>query len=244
MARGTRVSIFRSSKIHGPGVRQLREWPIIQRALDGRTWMPVRDGDRVESTTSTAILADAVVACVNDPATRLLNVADADPQPARRLASLVAQAAGANLQQVEVDATCPSPIGLLPWNQDNILDTSALNQLGVQPATFADTIQQEVGWVTGIAAGGRDGAWQLPPWLQAEPLTMSPRSNAAPHRNQLQPGAPGTVHSAPQDARPSADPVCADRRRSGLRSSANAATRVIERTSHFKHFVIRYGHGE
>jgi len=79
MARGARVSILRPSKIHGPGVRQLREWPIIQRALDGRTWMPVRNGDRVESTTSTAMLADAVVACENDPATRLLNVADADP---------------------------------------------------------------------------------------------------------------------------------------------------------------------
>lgn len=168
MAAGARVSILRLSKLHGPGVRQLREWPIIQRVLDGRTWMPVRDGDRVESTTSTAILADAVVACVNDPATRLLNVADADPQPARRLAALVARTAGADLHQVDVDATCPPPIGLLPWNQDNILDTSALNQLGVQPATFADTIQQEVGWVTGIAARGRDGGWQLPEWLHVE----------------------------------------------------------------------------
>lgn len=168
MAGGARVSILRPSKIHGPNVRQVREWPIIQRVLDARTWIPVRDGDRVESTTSTAVIADAVVACAKNPASRLLNVADADPQPARRLAALVARAAGADLQQVDVDLTCPTPIGLLPWNQDNILDTSALHQLGVQPATFADTIQHEVEWVTALAARGRDRGWRLPPWLQID----------------------------------------------------------------------------
>lgn len=121
-----------------------------------------------ERTTSTATLADAVMACANDPVNRLLNVADADPQPARRLAALVARAAGADLQHVDVDAECPPPIGLLPWNQDNILDTFALKELGVQPATFADTIRQEVGWVMSMATRGRDGRWQLPEWFHVE----------------------------------------------------------------------------
>ena len=132
LATGARVSVLRPSKIHGPGVRQVREWPIIQRVLDGCTVLPVRDGDRVEATTSTAVLADAVRACANAPATRLLNVADADPQPARHLAALVARAAGGELRQVDVDATCPPAVGRLPWTHDNTLDTHALTDLGVR----------------------------------------------------------------------------------------------------------------
>ncbi|HET7659355.1 MAG TPA: NAD-dependent epimerase/dehydratase family protein [Oryzihumus sp.] len=184
MARGARASMLRPSKIHGPGVRQVREWPIVQRVLDGRSWLPVRDGDRVESTTSTAVLADAVLACASNPATRLLNVADADAQPARQLAALVARAAGAELQQVDVDATCSPPIGVLPWNQDNLLDISALTQLGVTPTTFADTIQQEVAWVAGIASRGQDGGWQLPEWLH-----IATPDYAAEERCRPAPGA-------------------------------------------------------
>ena len=168
LATGARVSMLRPSKIHGPGVRQLREWPIIQRVLDGRTVLPVRDGDRVESTTSTAVLADAVRACASTPATRLLNVADADPPPARQLAALVARAAGRELRQVDVDAACPSTVGRLPWTQDNMLDTHALADLGVQPATFADTIGQEVDWIIGAATRRGQRAWQLPAWVEVE----------------------------------------------------------------------------
>jgi nucleoside-diphosphate-sugar epimerase len=168
LTSGARVSVLRPSKIHGPGVRQLREWPIVQRVLDGCTWLPVRHGDRVESTTSTAVLTDAVLVCASAPATRLLNVADARPEAARRLAALVARAAGGELQQVEVDATCPPPIGRLPWTQDNTLDILALSELGVAPTTFADTIQQEVDWVIRVAARRGHGGWQLPEWIEVE----------------------------------------------------------------------------
>jgi nucleoside-diphosphate-sugar epimerase len=180
MACGARVSVLRPSKIHGPGVRQMREWPIVQRVLDGCTWLPVRHGDRVESSTSTAVLTDAVLACASAPAARLLNVADADPQPARRLAALVARAAGGDLQQVDVDATCPSPIGRLPWTQDNTLDTFALTELGVQPATFADTIAQEVDWVIGVASRRGDGGWQLPEWLEVETVDYAAEERCRP----------------------------------------------------------------
>ena len=182
------MSVLRPSKIHGPGVRQVREWPIIQRVLDGCTVLPVRDGDRVEATTSTAVLADAVRACANAPATRLLNVADADPQPARHLAALVARAAGGELRQVDVDATCPPAVGRLPWTHDNTLDTRALTDLGVEPATFADTIGQEVDWIVGAASRRGRRAWQLPGWIEAE--TPDYETEAAWWRAKDAPAAP------------------------------------------------------
>ena len=168
LATGARVSVLRPSKIHGPGVRHVREWAIIQRVLDGCTVLPVRDGDRVEATTSTAVLADAVRACASAPATRLLNVADAHPQPARHLAALVARAAGGELQQVDVDASWPPAVGRLPWTHDNTLDTHALTDLGVQSATFAETIGQEVVWIIGLASRRGHRAWQLPGWIEAQ----------------------------------------------------------------------------
>jgi len=128
----------------------------------------VRDGDRVEATTSTAVLADAVRACAGAPATRLLNVADADPQPARHLAALVAHAAGGELQQVDVDTSLPRAVGRLPWALDNTLDTHALAALGVAPVSFADTIGQEVNWIIGVAVRRGRRAWLLPAWIEAE----------------------------------------------------------------------------
>jgi hypothetical protein len=162
------VSILRPSKIHGPGVRHVREWPIIQRVLDGCTTLPVRYGGRVESTTSAAVLAGAVRACANDPATRLLNVADAAPQQARHLAAMVARAAGGELEQVDVDAACPPTVGRLPWTQNNTLDTHALAALGVQPLTFADTISQEVDRIMGAVSRRGHRAWRLPDWIETE----------------------------------------------------------------------------
>jgi hypothetical protein len=38
----------------------------------------------------------------------------------------------------------------------------------VQPASFADTIGQEVDWVVGAAARRGRRAWQLPGWIEAE----------------------------------------------------------------------------
>ena len=108
-----------------------------------------------------------MLACADAPATRLLNVADAEPQPARRLAAMVAAAAGGALQQEDVDATCPSLVGRLPWTQDNTLDTGALVELGLHPPTFADTIQQEVDWLLAVAARRGDSSWRLPEWIEA-----------------------------------------------------------------------------
>jgi hypothetical protein len=59
-------------------------------------------------------------------------------------------------------------VGRLPWTHDNTLDTHALADLGVQPASFADTIGQEVDWVVGAAARRGRRAWQLPGWIEAE----------------------------------------------------------------------------
>jgi hypothetical protein len=59
-------------------------------------------------------------------------------------------------------------VGRLPWTHDNTLDTHVLTDLGVQPATFADTIGQEVDWIIGAASRRGRRAWQLPAWIDAE----------------------------------------------------------------------------
>ena len=167
-AEGRNVSILRPSKIHGPGVRQVREWAIVKRVLDRRGWMPLRDGDRVESTTSAVALAQAILACAISPASRVLNMADADPRPARELAQAVATAAGGHLDLVEVDGCdCPAQVGRVPWTVDQVLDTTAATRLGITPDTFEGSIRSEVEWLVARAGPTTERGWALPDWIDA-----------------------------------------------------------------------------
>jgi nucleoside-diphosphate-sugar epimerase len=168
LSEGRNVSILRPSKIHGPGVRQVREWAIVKRVLDSRGWMPLRDGDRVESTTSAVALAKASLACAVSPAIRVLNLADADPRPARELAQAVATAAGGHLDLVKVDGCdCPAQVGRLPWTVDQVLDTTAATRLGINPDTFEGSIRSEVEWLVASAELTTERGWALPDWIDA-----------------------------------------------------------------------------
>ncbi|WP_109471431.1 NAD-dependent epimerase/dehydratase family protein [Ornithinimicrobium cavernae] len=164
LERGERVTILRPSKIHGPGARQAREWALVRRVLDGREWLPVRRGGAVESTTSAEVLARTLVRCAELPGTRVLNVADVPPRPARELASAVLEAAGRALPQVEVPDEAPDGLGSLPWGKDMVLDTSALAAFGVEAPTFAETVGAEVEWLLAVARE-RGGTWQVPDWV-------------------------------------------------------------------------------
>lgn len=161
-ADGERVSVLRPSKIHGAGVRQPRLWPVLARVLGGRTRMAVRRGGVVESTTSTEALARTVLACGARPASRVLNVADADPRPARELLAETMALAGGSVELVDVEGRhCPG-VGRLPWTLDMVLDTSAAARLGVAPTRFADGAAAELDWLRSVARRQVDGTWALP----------------------------------------------------------------------------------
>lgn len=167
-ADGQRVSILRPSKVHGPAVRQSRLWAVVLRVLQGRDRMPVRRADVVESTTSTEVIARAVWAAAQQPATRTLNVADSDPRPARELVQEVAALAGGSLDLVDVEGCgCPESLGRLPWTVDMVLDTAALRALGVPDVTFSETAGAEVEWLRSVAARAADGIWSLPDGIDA-----------------------------------------------------------------------------
>lgn len=165
---GQRVSILRPSKVHGASVRQSRLWPIVLRVLEGRDQMPARRADVVEATTSTEVLARAVWAAAERPATRTLNVADSDPRAARELVREVAALAGGSLELVDVDGCgCPESVGRLPWTVDMVLDTSALRAVGVPEVTFARTAAAEVDWLRSVASQAADDTWCLPDGIDA-----------------------------------------------------------------------------
>lgn len=166
VAEGERVSVLRPSKIHGPGARQAREWAIVRRVLDGRLTVPARGGGRnVESTTSATLIAATVLVVASRPGARMLNVADAEPRPARELAQVVAAEAGGELAVVAVPDSAPTSISVLPWTQENVLDATALTRLGVRGMTFPETIGAEVRWLLSQARRGPEGYWQLPAWI-------------------------------------------------------------------------------
>ncbi|GAA1150164.1 reductase [Ornithinicoccus hortensis] len=166
-AEGQRMTVLRPSKIHGAHLRRARLWEIVLRVLCDRRRMPVRRGDLVESTTSTEVIARAVWAAAQHPATRVLNVADSDPRPARDLVREVAELAGGPLDLVDVDGCdCPESVGRLPWTVDMVLDTTALRALGVPDVSFAQTAAAEVDWLRSLATRTDDGAWAIPDGIE------------------------------------------------------------------------------
>lgn len=155
---GARVSVLRPSKIHGPWVRQSRLRPIVEHARGGHGPLPVSAEAlaRIESTTSTVVLARAVLACARAPGMRVLNIADADPRPAGELASIVLRAAGAGDPRL-VPIDDESAAVRLPTSLDMVLATDALRVLlGADPDSFADTAGREVAWLLGQEPAAAD----------------------------------------------------------------------------------------
>lgn len=146
LAEATSTLVLRPAKIHGPGMRNAREWQVVGPLLAGRP-LHVRDVTSRESTTSAADLAAVVRAHLADVRTRVVNIADADaPTPLERARMIAALLPGApTVQPMPVDA--PGDDGWLPWTADRILDTTRQQALGVIPRPYAEAVRPAVDWL-------------------------------------------------------------------------------------------------
>ncbi len=163
-ATGRDVSVLRPARIHGPGVRRVREWPLLRAGLDGTPVIRVRDGSAAPSVTSGEAIARTILACAADPATRVLNVADVPPTRAIDLARAALDATGGEAS-VLVDVDDAEEALALPWTGDQVLATDRVTALGVALPPPVETVADAARWVASRARRSPDGTWELPPHL-------------------------------------------------------------------------------
>lgn len=167
---GLPVSVIRPSKVHGVGSVRPREWYFAKRALDRREHLLVRNnGKNVDHPTAAVNLAALIEVVARAPGQRILNSADPDAPSVRDISRAIASSLSHVFTEVSVESDAPRSLGQSPWDcaYPIILDTSASLDLGYVPVgTYAETIRDEMTWLTSIAIGGDD--YVLPDWFDIE----------------------------------------------------------------------------
>ncbi|MFT3965309.1 MAG: NAD(P)H-binding protein [Sphingobium sp.] len=167
------VTILRPAAIHGPGSIHPREWWFVKRMLDGRPVIPLAYEGRSRFHTSSALNIAALVAVVLDnPATRILNIADpAAPSVAEIGAAIAEHMAYRGRFVALAGDEFPARIGRTPWSVPRpfVLDTKAAAALGYSPAIA--TYRRSVGPICDdLVDRGRSGDWRTAfPILAAYP---------------------------------------------------------------------------
>jgi nucleoside-diphosphate-sugar epimerase len=162
---GMAVSVLRSSRVHGTGGKQPREWVFIKRVLDGRRHLLLARGGRGANHPTAAVNLAALAAfCAARPAARILNSADPDAPDGLAISRIIAAHLAHAWTEVPLDETAPDDLGDHPWNTlpPFLLDTSAAQRLGFIPVgSYAETVKEEVDWLVQAARSG-DPAGVLP----------------------------------------------------------------------------------
>ncbi|HEX7855004.1 MAG TPA: NAD-dependent epimerase/dehydratase family protein [Sphingobium sp.] len=133
------VTILRPAAIHGPGSIHPREWWFVKRILDGRQAIPLAYEGRSRFHTSSVLnIAELVRVVLDQPSTRILNIADPAALSVAEIGSAIARHmsyAGKFLPVVS-DAF-PASIGRTPWSVPRpfVLDNGAALALGYAPTT-------------------------------------------------------------------------------------------------------------
>jgi nucleoside-diphosphate-sugar epimerase len=158
----TPVTVLRPCAIHGPGPRLPREWWFVKRILDGRKVIPLAyRGTSRFHTTSVANIAALTRFVINEPATRVLNIADPTAPSVAEIAACISQHMGYAGQIVKVPGEdYPAVLGRTPWSVPRpfILDMQAAAALGYAPVTtYCDAVRLTCEWMVETAS---DGDWR------------------------------------------------------------------------------------
>jgi len=156
------VTILRPAAIHGPGSTHPREWWFVKRILDGRLRIPLAyNGESRFHTSSVFNIAELTRIALEQPQTRILNIADPEALKVVSIGSSIARHMGYTGELVQVsDSAFPARIGRTPWSVPRpfILDNSAALAIGYEPVT---TYAQSVGEICDeLAAGETGSAWR------------------------------------------------------------------------------------
>jgi nucleoside-diphosphate-sugar epimerase len=162
LGSGVAVSVLRPCAVHGPYSTHPREWWFIKRALDGRKAVPVAYGARsIFHTSSARGVAELALRCMEQPAERLLNVADDDAPSVREIAASIAELTDLDIQiaPFEGPPVGPTHVGSTPWSTEHafVLDTTRARSLGWTGGCYRDNAGPVCRWVAEVA---RSGDWK------------------------------------------------------------------------------------
>ncbi|MFC4242731.1 NAD-dependent epimerase/dehydratase family protein [Gryllotalpicola reticulitermitis] len=165
---GLPVTVLRAGKVHGEGAKRPREWVFAKRALDGRGQLALahrgRGGDHTTAAANIASLVEVVAA---QPATRVLNVGDADAPTGLQIAETVAGRLGHSFEPELLDDDTDPVYGAHPWDvvPPVVLDLAAAERLGWRGETFPATVGAELDWLLREHELGRTDALADDPYF-------------------------------------------------------------------------------
>lgn len=153
------TTILRPGAIYGIPSQHPREWWFVKRMLDGRRRIPLayRGASRFHSTAAGNI-ASLVLAALDAPGTRVLNVADSEAKSVLEIGRILAGQMAYHGEFVPIDSDAfPPTIGATPWSipKPMVLDTSAARALGWRSTSTYDEVAGEIcSWLKDTAAMG------------------------------------------------------------------------------------------
>ena len=161
------VSILRPCAIHGLHARHPREWWLIKRALDGRRAIPVAyNGESRFHTTAAASLASLAVLCMERPAQRVLNVADADALSVADMAATLARILGLSIPLAPFASPPADHVGATLWSTPGplVVDCTKAQSLGWSAPPYAEAVIPYAPWLA------KAGATAGPDWPALFPV--------------------------------------------------------------------------
>jgi nucleoside-diphosphate-sugar epimerase len=163
----TPVTILRPCAIHGPYSIDPREWWFVKRMLDGRRLIPLAyRGQSRFHTSAVANIAALIGTALDNPGTRILNVADPRALSVAEIGASISRHLGyeGTILPVNVgDEKGNAAVGSTPWSVPALftLDTTAATALGYTPATtYEDAVARTCDWL--VAQSGKDWKTQFP----------------------------------------------------------------------------------
>ncbi|WP_430788713.1 NAD-dependent epimerase/dehydratase family protein [Actinoplanes sp. G11-F43] len=153
------VTVLRPSKVHGIGARPPREWWFLSKCLERQPYIKLAgNGLGVDHPSAAANIAALVARVADRPGRRILNAADPDAPNGLTISRVVAARAGHTWEEILLPGDDEE--GRHPWHRipPIILDTTAAEELGYQPAgDYAGTVAEELDWMLGEVR--RDPRW-------------------------------------------------------------------------------------
>lgn len=154
------VTILRPGAIYGPHSTHPREWWFVKRMLDGRPIIPLAHGGSSRfHTLAVTDLATLVHASLAQPATRIMNAADAVPPTVMDIGTAIADRldyGGVILPIDNGDDRGSVDVGWSPWSvaRPFVLSTAAAAALRPIPqTTYADAVSPAVDWLARTSPG-------------------------------------------------------------------------------------------
>lgn len=156
------VTILRPAAIHGPGSIHPREWWFVKRILDGRKAIPLAyEGKSRFHTSSVLNIAELARIALDQPSTRILNIADPEALNVAEIGSAISRHMGYSGKLIPVSGDAfPATVGRTPWSVPHpfVLDNCAALAIGYVPIT---SYPQAVGSICDdLAKDGVDEDWR------------------------------------------------------------------------------------